>query len=311
MKRSWRVGTFSMGISLLFLGVFLLLSQFLQWEITTALKIWWPVILVVLGIEILLYLFTSKQEKPYLSFDLFSIILVGIIGTAGIAVVFLQSTGLIAIVEDSINREEVTKTLPTFDYEIGDNIKRIVVESDGQSSPLTIEGTSEDAVSIFGSYRVIDSSENILSAADDYIQVTNKGDTLYLSMMQLPSKVTEFYSDYSVVDATLLIPTDVKLEVAGINNDLTLNPRNLESDWSINNASYVTLQLAETKNVKVSVRETEIVDKDLGSWKSTDQTETEEGEVVDTLWNASLTKGKEEATISVSNSGSMDLTGNY
>ena len=66
--RTWRVGTISMGASLLLLGVFLLLSQIVGWDLTRVMISWWPIILVVLGIEILVYLLLSKSEKPVLKY---------------------------------------------------------------------------------------------------------------------------------------------------------------------------------------------------------------------------------------------------
>lgn len=73
--RTWRVGSISMGTLLLFLGVLLLLSQLAGWDSSHVLAGWWPVLLIVLGAEILVYLFQSKEEKPLLKYDFLSILL--------------------------------------------------------------------------------------------------------------------------------------------------------------------------------------------------------------------------------------------
>ncbi|MGP7819445.1 LiaI-LiaF-like domain-containing protein [Niallia sp. 01092] len=306
--RTWRVGTFSMGLSLLFLGIFLLLSQFLQWDITTVLKVWWPVILVVLGVEILLYLFTSKQEKPYLNFDLFSIIIVGIIGTAGIAIVFLQSTGLITAMQEEFNREEVTMDLPSYDYKIKNNIKRVVIDTEGQSSPLSIEGTDDNTVSLFGTYRSVNADKKVMiKKAQDYVLVNEKGDTVYVNLKDLPIQSRGFSSSYSTIQSTILIPNNIKVEIVGENDELTVNPRNLRTDWSISNASSLNLNLADTENVQVKVKDTEILDSESEKWKSENKDEADENEP-NILAEASYVKGKKNATINIVNSGSLEVT---
>lgn len=311
--RTWRVGTFSMGLSLLFLGIFLLLSQFFHWDSTTVLRVWWPAILVILGIEILIYLITSKQDKPYLNFDLFSIIIVGIIGTAGIAIVFLQSTGLMHLFEEEMTKEEITMDLPALDVPIKNNIKRIVIQTEGQNTPLTIEGTAEDFISLFGTYRTVNSENKvILTKPKDYVLVKEKGDTIYLQMKELPKHSSGFSSSYATTNATVLIPTFVKVEIEGT-NELIVNPRQLRNDWSIINASSLELNLADTNNVMVSAMDTEILGIEKQQWKtdspkaneaSGDSAETE------TLTKAKYLKGKQNATISIVNSGTLHITNN-
>ena len=79
---------------------------------------WWPVILVVLGIEILVFLFLSRQEKPFLKYDFLSIFFVGVIGTVGIGFSLLSSTGILEKMDDWLNREERTMDLPVFAHPV-------------------------------------------------------------------------------------------------------------------------------------------------------------------------------------------------
>jgi hypothetical protein len=112
--RTWRVGTFSMGVSLVFLGLFLFLSRNLGYDLIHVMTAWWPILLVVLGIEILLYFVLSKQEKPVLKYDFLSIFFVGLLGTAGIVLAILSSSGLIGKVEEVMARKELSFELPNF-----------------------------------------------------------------------------------------------------------------------------------------------------------------------------------------------------
>jgi hypothetical protein len=302
--RTWRVGTFSMGLSLVFLGVFLLFTQFFDWKIVTVLKVWWPIILVILGIEILLYLFSSKQEKPYLSFDLFSIIIVGIIGSAGIAMVFLQSSGIMDIVEQGLKREEVTSDLPEFNYAMKDDIKRIVIESDNQQNPITIEGTNDDVLSLFGTYRAVQSKKKDVLKPEDYLLVSQKGDTLFIRLKQLPYRVAEFYKDYASMNTTILVPTSKKLDIVDLQNDITVNPRDLKNNWTINNVPQIDLILDETKNVKVSVDDTLINNREQEDWEFPNKEEKH----VEEITTAFLQKGKGGSSIHIFDSGTLDIT---
>lgn len=302
--RTWRVGTFSMGLSLVFLGVFLLFTQFFDWKIVTVLKVWWPIILVILGIEILLYLFSSKQEKPYLSFDLFSIIIVGIIGSAGIAMVFLQSSGVMDIVEQGLKREEVTSDLPEFNYAMKDDIKRIVIESDNQQNPITIEGTNDDVLSLFGTYRAVQSKKKDVLKPEDYLLVSQKGDTLFIRLKQLPYRVSEFYKDYASMNTTILVPTSKKLDIVDLQNDITVNPRDLKNNWTINNVPQIDLILDETKNVKVSVDDTLINNREQEDWEFSNKEEKH----VEEITTAFLQKGKGGSSIHIFDSGTLDIT---
>jgi hypothetical protein len=263
--RTWRVGTFSMGASLVFLGLFLFFSKFLGLDLVQVMTAWWPLLLVVLGIEILLYLFLSRQEKPVLKYDFLSIFFVGLIGTAGIAFAILSTTGIMGKVEEVMAREERSFELPAFSYQMDDSIKRVVVRTVGHQ--MTVESTEEKEVSLFGTYRVQTAKkEKLLQSADDVISANQKGDTLYLNMKSLPNEMSPF-NGAGEVAATLLVPNHVKLEVIGSDNALTLKPRSLANDWSIESVASIVVDVAAASNLKVAaVGAQEVRGKD-GDWK--------------------------------------------
>lgn len=248
--RTWRVGTLSMGALLLMLGLFLFFSRFLGMDLIQVMTAWWPIILIVLGIEILLYLFLARQEKPVLQYDFLSIFFVAIIGTLGIAFAVLSSTGLLGKVEEVAAREERSFDLPAFSYKVDDNIKRVVIRNAGYDT--TIEATPADEVAMFGTYRVQTAkNKKVLKSAEDYLTANQKGDTLYINLKLLPNETGPFYTQ-GMVAATILVPNDVKLDVIGSNDSLTLKPRALMNDWNIKDASNVTVDSSESKDLLVA-----------------------------------------------------------
>jgi hypothetical protein len=276
--RIWRVGTFSMGASLLFLGLILLFSQVLNLKLYQVLTSWWPIILVVLGVEILVYLVLSKQEKPFLKYDFLSIFFVGILGMVGIGFAILCTTGILEKVTEVLERREQTLDLPAFTQTLDESIKRIVIKTEHQ--PITIEGTPSKEVSMIGTYRAnLLESEKLVDQAEDILHVKQIGDTFFIEIKELPRKNGPFNS-LSSVSATLLIPSDIKLEVIGRDNNIHLKPRLLLSDWSIEDASAVSLQVEKDHDLSVSARGVQEVIGQQGQWKmdeQKDQTDNNDG----------------------------------
>ncbi|MGG1678958.1 LiaF transmembrane domain-containing protein [Neobacillus sp. NRS-1170] len=305
--RTWRVGTFSMGTSLVFLGIFLFLSKFLGLNLIQVMTGWWPILLIVLGIEILLYLFLSRQEQPVLRYDFLSIFFVGLIGTVGIVFAIMSSTGLMGKVEEVMAREERSFELPAFSYKVDDSIKRVVVRTVG--SDMTVEATDAKEVSMFGTYRVQTAGKaKLLKSADDIIAANQKGDTLYLNLKGMPNQVGPFDSP-GIVAGTILVPNDVKLEVLGNGDSLTLKPRNLANDWSIASTSSVVVDVPENSNLKVGVVGAQELRGKETEWKIEEKKESNVPE--DTLEkNAFYQTGEGKYHINIADAYSVNLNTN-
>jgi hypothetical protein len=304
--RTWRVGTFSMGASLVFLGLFLFLSRFLGFDLVHVMTAWWPILLIVLGIEILLYLFFSRQEKPVLKYDFLSIIFVGLLGSVGIVFAMLSATGIMEKVEDVVAREERSFELPDFSYQMDDSIKRVVLRTVGYQT--TIEATDERAVSMFGTYRTQTSNkERLIKSADDFVYANKKGDTLYINVKTLPNELGPFNSHQEIA-STILIPKGVKLEVIGNGNEIALNPRSLENDWSINGAGSIDVKVEENSNLNIeAVGVGEVNGKD-GAWKVTEKGDPNGMEGVER--NAVHQSGEGNYHINITNTYNVSLNTN-
>lgn len=273
--RTWRVGTFSMGASLLLLGIFLLLSQILGYKLLHVLASWWPVILVVLGAEILIFLLVSKQEKPLLKYDFLSIFFVGILGTVGIGFAVISSTGILEKVNDALQREERTLELPSLEQKINSKIQRVVVNTERYS--LAIEGTQENEITMFGTYRALSGkNERLISKTEDYVSVKEKGDTLYVNVKGLPSESLGPFDRSASLSATILIPSHVKLEVIGNDNSISLKPRSLKNDWAVDGSSHLSIQIENSSDVKVTASGVQEIQGDLTKWNIIKEPSTDE-----------------------------------
>lgn len=277
--RTWRVGTISMGISLVGLGLVLLVSQIADMNLTTILLSWWPLLFIILGAEILLYIYFSRKESSFVKYDILSILFVGLLGTTGIVLILLTSSGLMDQVRAAVNSEEKTVNLPGFNQKAGKGIQRVVLDSGPY--PLTIESGNDGEVSVFGTYgeRVMEDADSLLKKAEDYLLVERNGDTLYISFKDLPIQNGLLDSGTMNLKATLIIPAELAVEIDGQSTDLVLKPRKLLNDWSVKDSGNLSVFLQDNSDIKIDAREAEELEGPENGWKMTEvkQETNEEG----------------------------------
>ena len=75
----WRIGTLTMGMFLIALGVILIMARVSGISVIEQIINWWPVIIIMLGVEILLVSILGRSENFKASFDGFSIFIVIVI----------------------------------------------------------------------------------------------------------------------------------------------------------------------------------------------------------------------------------------
>ncbi|RDW20238.1 hypothetical protein CWR48_05920 [Oceanobacillus arenosus] len=296
--RTWRVGSISMGIALLMLGIVLLLSQVLHIEAVTILLTWWPIILIILGGEILLYLFLSKQEKAKVKYDFISIFFVGIIGMAGIGLTILTTTGILDKVNNWANIETKTLHLPEYAAAIDEEISRIVVNTGNHA--VTFEDSQPDNVNIFGSYRTqILDKEATIKSQDDYLVIKEQGDTLYIDFKEVYS-LPQPFNDPVHLSATILIPSDLQLEVTGNYNSINLKPRNITKAWIVNHVADVNMLIGQDANVLIEANDVYELNGDDWENRSSKQD--------DALHSGTMKIGEGKATLSITDAEGVSVS---
>ena len=69
----------------------------------------------------------------------------------------------------------------------------------------------------------------------------------------------------------------MQLEVIGNGNDITLNPRSLENNWSLNGASSINVKVAEDSNLNITADGVGEVNGRDGAWQVTETDDPNEG----------------------------------
>nr|WP_144925962.1 hypothetical protein [Paenibacillus bovis] len=264
--RTWRVGSFSMGAALVFLGIFLLLSQVFDWDPAIAMVSWWPILFIILGVEILVFLAIGKNDKQYVKYDFISIIFISVIGTFGLGMAMLNTVGLLDVAHDVVSAEELTENLPKYEETLSDDIKRVVVETGPYE--LNIEATPANKAVLFGTYTANGLKQSSVKEISDYALIEKQADTLYIKIKRLPT--SKIFSNHGWMEATLLIPDTKQVEVKARGNDLQVETRKLQADWSISKAGTITFNVKEDANISIQATDIQYLDEDSWNIKKND-----------------------------------------
>ncbi|MFS0862767.1 hypothetical protein [Fredinandcohnia sp. 179-A 10B2 NHS] len=308
--RKWRVGSVSMGLSLIMLGILLFLSQLRDTQMFEPLLVWWPLILVVLGIEIVLYLFLSKQEHPIVKYDLLSIFFVGIIGTIGIGFTLLASTGLVDEVQAFLGAEHRTIDLPEVEEQLPTTIKRIVLETN--SSSTKIESSLTSNLHVFGTYQatVDPKGKPVIASKNDYVFTKVVGETMYITIKD-PSNHSGPFNTYTTLDPTIVIPASVRLEVRGEHNRISLYPGSVENHWVVDGGGHVDVYVSKENNVLLSATSNSDLQNGTINWDELTRPESNNSEEVygdqSNIYKGTLKLGDGTYQLSILNCDSVSV----
>ncbi len=103
--RNKRVGTISMGIVLIFFGILILISQINNLSAVDMFIKFWPGILILLGVEILYYVYSNKSEETKIKYDGFSIFIVTTILIINMFIYGLMETGVMDLIKLKVSQE--------------------------------------------------------------------------------------------------------------------------------------------------------------------------------------------------------------
>ena len=210
--RRWRVGTLSLGVLLIVLGVVMLAAQFKQVAILDMLLTWWPLILVLIGAEILAHVYTAKEQEPKVKYDGFSIFLIILIVSFSIGMYALTSTGVIEGIAWMVESRIVPVDIPSQRIGVDESLERIVVSA--PRGRLDVKKSSTSDIVVFGEAVVNASNEEEAKAlAEQNRAITRReGDTLLCSYYPPPGQGLQ--TGYKGNTAHLCCP-HVRVEING------------------------------------------------------------------------------------------------
>ena len=205
--RTWRVGSLSMGVTLILMGTALAVSLWQDIEAYEMLLWVAPIVFIMLGAELLLYLKFSGSDRAIVRYDWISVFFVGAVGTASLALALLMSTGLFDELQRGLHMTQRSAFVDTKAVSVPADVKKIVVQS---LSGVEIDESETREVHLFGQvqYWSADKMERI----DDSIMETKLvGTTMYVMIGTVERRDSGFVNDSLNTRLTLTVPKNVEV----------------------------------------------------------------------------------------------------
>lgn len=252
--RQWRVGTFSMGILLIAVGIALLVAQIKQYAVVEAVTTWWPVIFILLGCEILAYIHFSKEEHPKIKYDFASILLVLFLTMFGLGFYALTATGFLPRVSQMVMSREYTVLFPEARLVVPAEVKKIRVDTPSAQLKLAVSSSRE--LVAYGDANIFAKNEVEAKklSGEDFILLRAVGDTLYVELRDLPRK-RDFNPGATSAEYRLILPADIPVEIAHDGfGSLEIAAEGIRSDWMVNTRSPVEIAASSQANLEVRAK---------------------------------------------------------
>lgn len=245
--RQWRVGSFSMGLILVLLGVGLLIDRFSGAPRALELVInWWPLALILLGAEILAVGFLSRNEQFKIKYDGWSILLMIVLFFFSLGSYALAYSGVIPQIQEALSISEHRCTIPDQEVDLT-GINKVIISS-FQGEDLELHSIPGSKMTILGQAAIRASSAE---TAEDLsrragVDIKTIGDTLFVQTIPVPGQNNIFRHNYSRSNRAFFVPAGVSLEIssAGYDSSITLSLDSLEAPWSIENGGPVRVNLS-------------------------------------------------------------------
>lgn len=242
-----RVGTISMGIVLVVLGVILFLSQVNQLSALNMVSKIWPLILILLGLEILWFRYSSKDENIVIKYDIFSIFIVFVILFVNIGIYAATEIGVMYRLQNMVLTENYNMDAVLNEYTIDESINKIIIN---ETDNLVIRATEDNKISGICKFNVYANSQEEAKklSSEEYIKYKKSGNTLYVYTINNRNN-SNSYSNTSNIE--IFLPKNIDVEVTDCYNlDLVYN--DFDNKWLFDGVNNINIRLDEISNVKIN-----------------------------------------------------------
>ena len=246
MMKIKRVGTISMGVMLIAFGVILFLSLINKFSALNMVLKMWPVVLILIGLEVLWYRYASKDEGVVIKYDLFSIFLIFIILILNIGIFAVNESGLFHRLESMFLSVSYDMDMPIDEYIVDESINRIIIDD---TSNLVIRATSDNKISGIGKLNVYASSKEEADelAGLNNIKYEKSGNVLYIYSA---NNVKNNYSYSNIRNLEIFLPENIDVEVVNCYN-LDLIHSGFNNKWLFDGVNNINIRLDKISNVTV------------------------------------------------------------
>ena len=239
-----KVGTISMAIILIAMGVIMFISQINEISaIDMAFKLW-PLTLVLLGIEILWAKYKSSDEGSNIKYDIFSVFIVFVILFVNIGMYGVAETGIMKVIKNKVVEQYYDFELPNAELLIDETIDKIIVEG-FHNSNIKVRTSSNNKVIARASVSINANSqeEAKLVSESNIFKIEKIDNIVYI-------KYKNSY-DYHFNDINISLPSNSKVEIKD-GNQLELVIDSIENNWIIDNVDNVKLRINKDLDITIN-----------------------------------------------------------
>lgn len=212
----WKVGTLSMGLLLIALGILLLGNTFWDISIAQIITYGWPLVLIILGIEVIAYSF-FKKDKP-IKFDIFSIIILILVLTFTFTIYAIQETGVLSFIRGNISGQSYTFNINE-SLDLPESVDEIIIDAPNGEFNITGSNSDSGKANIDGTIRIGASSmAEAEKFFNDIFTIKVSGNQAIIRIEQL-NKDNWFNGWTLESDLNISIPSDKYLKTNLINGD--------------------------------------------------------------------------------------------
>ncbi|MBP1925077.1 hypothetical protein J2Z76_000934 [Sedimentibacter acidaminivorans] len=242
-----RVGTISMGIVLVAFGLILFVSQIKQSSALNMISTMWPIVLVLLGLEILWFRYSSKDENIAIKYDIFSIFIVFAILFVNIGIYAVTEVGVMSRLQNMVLSEDYNMDAVINEYIIDKNINKIIIN---EIDNLDIRATEDNKISGICKLNIyaISQEEAKKLSSEEYIKYKKSGNTLYIYAASNRNNNNSYSNPGSV---EMFLPSNIDVEVTDCYN-LDLVYSNFNNTWLFDRVNRINVRLDEISNVKIN-----------------------------------------------------------
>lgn len=242
--RQWRVGTFSMGLLLLCTGIGLLYAQFQPAPVVISILKWWPVIFIILGVEVLLQSYLMKDEESKIKYDLFSIFIIFFIVIAGMGLQVAGKVGLSSYIQENITSKQYSLQT-NHEIALEKNIQKVVIEAENGPRLKVRTGTG-DSIQCNAQASIRAQSEaqaQQVLQENTQLNTRRDGNTLYLNL-GFSTANNCYGTAYS-----LILPERLAVELEHQDTSLQIMTGQITKDWLIRGNGDLDITLAPQSNL--------------------------------------------------------------
>jgi len=241
-----RVGTISMSIILILFGVILFMSQINEFSALSMVLKLWPLILILIGLEVLWYRYSIKDENITIKYDLFSIFVILVILFVNVGMFTIRESGIMNKLHSMFLAVNYDMDKAINEYVIDESINKIIIDD---ANNLAIRASEDNKISGVSRMNVNAASKeeaNELTSLDN-IRYEKSGNTLYVYTV---NNINSNYGNSNIRSLDIFLPEDIDVEVMNCYNlDLIFNDFN--NKWTFDGVNNVNIRLDKISNVTI------------------------------------------------------------